>query len=286
MNKFALSTLVATSLTALTFSAFAQQGSVENRQTRTSVSAAPSDVAARNAWASRNLTPFQKQLLILAGPTSIQALGVNNSGEFGLNIGVWAEDGNSDTSVGLPLGFAFAPIDDLEVGLGLPIHLSPGDFGDMPIWATYQFMDGNVQLGARLTLYLPTASDFGIQLGLPLVFRNGNMRLDSGAFVKITTSDPTQVNLHVPLRLGWQINNALYAGVQTAADVHFVDSANYFRMPLYGFVGYTLQGGLGPIDLGFRFGFDQLVEAGDFVDDAFNPHRFSFALGANVGLQF
>ena len=291
MNKFALSTVVATSLAAMSFSAFAQSGEVEGRQERRVSSAASSDVAARNAWAARNLTPFRNQLLILAGPTSTHALGVNapglfGPGEFGLNINVWADNGFSDTSVGIPLGFAFAPIDDLEVGLGLPIWLSPGDFGNMPLWATYQFMDGNVQLGARLTLYLPTQSDFGIQLGLPLIFRTGKIRLDSGAYVTFGFSDPVLTNISVPLRMGWQMGDALYAGFQTGVQLNVANSFTDFSMPLYGFVGYTLQGGLGPIDLGFRFGFDRFVQAGDLAGDAINVHNFSFALGANVGLQF
>lgn len=293
MKKLALSTIVATSLAAMTFSASAQEGQVEGRQGRSASSAAgPS--AARSAWAARNITPHRMELQILAGPTSTQAIGLNHAGEFGLNINVRAGDGG-DTNVGLPLGFAFAPIDDLEVGIGLPIYLSPGDFGNMPIWATYQFMDGNVQLGGRLTLFLPTQGDFTIQLGLPLIYRTGKIRLDSGAYVDFIFANNFGFGLHVPLRVGWQINDALYAGLQTGALVFTNDVITDFHMPLYGFVGYTLQGGLGPIDLGFRFGFDRFVQTtnikNDFGvidndDDVINVKNFSFAVGANIGLQF
>lgn len=241
-------------------------------------------VAADNSWANRSLTPNKLELQIFAGPTSHQALSIRGgTQEFGLTIAHAHPDHNR---VGIPLGLSFGVLDNLEVGIGLPIYLSPGDFGDLPLWATYQFMEGDFQMGAQLALFLPTSSDFGIQVGVPMMYSNGNIRVDTGVFARFNFSSPVATEIYAPARIGFQIMDALYAGAQTELRVHIHDSHTNFNMPIYGFVGYTLDGGLGPIDLGFRFGFDNFIQAGHGVSRAVELRNFSFALGANIGLQF
>lgn len=243
-----------------------------------------SHVSADNSWANRTLTPHKLQLQIFAGPTSHQALSIRGGAqEFGLTIRHSHPDHNQ---VGIPLGLSFGVLDNLEVGIGLPIYLSPGDFGDLPIWATYQFLEGNFQMGAQLALFLPTSSDFGLQLGLPMMYSNGNIRVDTGVFARVNFSSPVASSIFVPARIGFQITDALYAGAQTEFRVSLYRSHAYFNMPIYGFVGYTLDGGLGPIDLGFRFGFDNFIRAGHGVDRVVELRNFGFALGANIGIQF
>ena len=256
-----------------------------------SAQADPTDVRARNAWAARNLTPNVMELQILAGPTSVQALSIAQGGEFGLNIHRHDYGFGNDVSVGMPLGVAFGVIDNLEVGLALPLQFKPGAFGDMPIWATYQFKNGPFQIGARLALYLPTNGTFQIQAGLPMMLRTGSIRLETGFFAHFRVQDfGGHHTFFAPLRVGFQIMPELYAGVQTAVNVHLRSgggSSNALvQVPLYGFVGYTLAGGLGPIDLGFRFGFDQFVTGGGGNGAHVDGKNFSFAMGANIGLQF
>lgn len=259
--------------------------SIASAQDDTST-AAPTRVeaASGDAWASRSLTPNKLQLQIFAGPTSHQALAIRGgTQEFGLTIRHRHPDSNR---VGLPIGLSFGVLENLEVGIALPIYLSPGDFGDLPIWATYQFKEGNFQVGAQLALFLPTSSDFGIQLGVPMMYSNGNLRFDTGVYAKFTFSSPVATEIFAPARLGFQITDALYAGAQTELRMLIYKSYAHFNMPIYGFVGYTIDGGLGPIDLGFRFGFDNFIQAGDGVHRAVELRNFSFALGANIGLQF
>lgn len=255
--------------------------------------ASSADARARYAWAARNLTPNVMELQILVGPTSVQALSIAQGGEFGLNIHRHAFNMGpgfgvaSDVSVSMPIGVAFGVIDGLEVGLALPIHFKPGDFGDMPIWATYQFKNGPFQIGARLALYMPTAGTFQLQAGLPMMLRTGNIRFETGIFGHFRFHDGTNVHtLFAPARVGFQIMPELYAGVQTAVNVDMGGGSAFVNVPLYGFVGYTLAGGLGPIDLGFRFGFDQFLNAGGGAGAHVDGRNFSFAMGANVALQF
>lgn len=267
-----------------TIAAMLSFASLASAQGDSSATPARAQNTSGDAWASRSLTPNKLQLQILAGPTSQQALSIRGgTQEFGLTIRHRHPDNNR---VGLPLGLAFGVLDNLEVGIGLPIYLSPGDFGDLPIWATYQFMEGNFQMGAQLALFLPTSSDFGLQLGLPMMYSNGRIRVDTGIFAKFHFSSPVATEIFAPARVGFQISDALYAGVQTELRLRFYRSHTHFNMPLYGFVGYTLNGGLGPIDLGFRFGFDNFIQGGEGVRPVVEARNFSFALGANIGIQF
>lgn len=296
--KTLTASLAASALLLTAAGANAQSGQVERsgssqRTASSSATAAQTEAAvrARDAWSARNLTPYRMQLQILAGPTSSQALSImGGRQEFGLNIHhVNEEIGNiriKDNSVTMPLGFVFAPVDNLEVGLALPIGFSPGNFGDMPLWATYQLTNGPFQIGIRGALYIPTDTDFQAQVGVPILIRTGTMRFDTGAFFHFGFHDKVSTDIIVPLRLGFQISHELYAGFQTGANIGLYDGATAFTMPLYGFVGYTLHGGLGPIDLGLRFGFDQFVKAGDMPNTGVDANDFSFAVGANIGLQF
>ena len=275
-------------------------------------------------WANRSLVQPRGQLQILSGPTGVQAMSVPGFmsmgvGSFGIDIyrmglrysvdtgfgSVSFSGGSSFTS--WPIGVSYAPIDNLEVGIGLPIQLSPGGFGNLPLWATYQFMDGGVQMGARLALYLPTQTGtggfgnlFGIQAGLPVMLSLGTMRIDTGAFINVYiptgefSGDPT-VSLEIPARIGFQITDALFAGAQTGIYIPGFDGV---EIPLMGFVGYTLNPQFGPVDLGFRFGFDRAIWFGNALDQTgfarpngpraggvdFND--FSIAIGADLAIQF
>lgn len=279
--------------------ASAQSGQIQrSSDTQTRASATTSAQAqteaefrARNAWAARNLTPYRMQLQILSGPTSGQALSIwRGRGEFGFNFAHVDEKVGAtrvkDNNLALPIGLVFAPVDNLEVGLALPIGLSPGSFGDMPLWATYQLSNGPFQIGIRGAVYLPTDTRFQAQVGLPMLIRTGTVRVDTGAFFHFTFYDKVQTDITVPLRLGFQLSPEFYAGFQTGANITLLAGNVAADIPLYGFLGYTLHGGLGPIDLGMRVGFDQLGKIGDQPNTGVDANDVSFAIGANVALQF
>lgn len=320
--------------------AHAQSGKVEYRAT-SPAARSEKPIPNRASWASRNLTPHRMQLQVLAGPTSVQALSIRGGfsslqggpSEFGLNVRHyrthWKESVTlgpltvsetreySSTQTSLPIGFAFSPINNLEVGLALPFQFGVATdnpayafddkptkaFGDMPIWATYQFKNGPIQLGLRLAVFIPTQTDVQVQAGVPFMFRNGKIRVDSGVFFHFTANDPTMTEVLVPLRMGFQITPELYTGFQTGMNLGFYDGSSNITLPLFGFIGYTLPTSVGPIDIGMRFGFDQFAKGGDFADGpgyfarTVRPHNvqhgggidandFSLSLGANLALQF
>lgn len=236
------------------------------------------------AWTQRELITPKLNLNVLAGPTSEVGLSVSPYESFGLQIR--AQGG--DAYVAMPLGVSFGVIDNLDVGLGLPISFKPGAFGDMPLWATYRFFQNdNVEIGARVTLFLPTNGLFVFQAGLPVRFHNDALRLDTGFYFRIFATNPAYVEFFIPGQLGFQIQDQLYAGLQTELHLITGRGGSVFGMPIYGFVAYTLTPSFGPVDLGFRFGFDDFLRAG--TDQSGNPFyfkNFSFTLGANLSVQF
>lgn len=255
----------------------------------------------QDAWANRSLVAKPMELQILSGPTSVQGLSITHplftgaNTDFGINIRHFRDRYETplgdlvykDTMAAWPIGVSFGVIENLEVGMGLPLYLSPGDFGDLPLWVTYKFLDGNVQLGARFALFFPTHTEFQLQAGLPLMARVRNMRIDSGAFFHFAFYDNVYTSIHMPLRLGWQVTQELYAGLQTGLDFGLQSDFFTFRMPLMGFVGYTIPNkSRATIDVAFRFGFDQFIKAGDGVENGVDANDFSVAMGANFGIQF
>ena len=258
------------------------------------------------AWANRDLVAQKMQLQVLTGPTSAQGLslltpvyasqyGQSASPEFGVNIRNYhirqGERGSrtsfSTTHASWPMGFAFGPVENLEVGMALPFYLSPGDFGDVPFWLAYRFTDGKVQVGGRLSLVLPTATDFQIQLGVPILIRGDRYRIDTGAFVHLTFSDPVFTVVNLPVRMGFQITPEFYAGFQSGVMFSLSQRFFDFTVPAYGFVGYTFPTrGSTLVDIGMRFGFDHLISAGDGARSGVDVGDFSFAFGGNFGFQF
>lgn len=274
-----IQSLVVAGMTMMSVAAVAQD-SAASRKVHTPETA---------AWTARNLTPNRMELQILAGPTSVQSLSVMPN-EFGIGIHHHAHKNHSHTNGSFAFGAAFAPIDNLEVGIAFPNNFD-GYYGSIPTWVTYQFLNGPFQLGVRGAIYLPTGSygRFGFEAGLPLMYRTGSIRLESGIHMAVFTYDPVLFRLNIPFRLGFQITNEWYAGFQTGFNVHVIDGHSRMSMPLYGFAGYTLLTKFAPIDFSVRMGFDSLVNANNNEfghDNALSARDFSFATGANLAIQF
>lgn len=254
-------------------------------------SRAPS-AAQSSAWSARNLTPFRKQLLVLAGPTSVQSLTVYPR-EFGFSQRFFFRDRdqtalpNTVIDSQIPIGIAYAPINNLEVGAALPIALD-NSFSHLPVWLTYQFIDGAFQLGVRHAFYVPlqTGSAFGYQLSVPMMIRTGFLRMETAAAFDFFSSSPFTFRFSVPFRLGFQITPAWYAGFQTGVQVAKTGNVDpLFVMPLYGFVGHTITTKGTPVDISLRVGFDNFVNVNSTTPAAVTARHFSLAAGLNFGFE-
>jgi len=177
---------------------------------------------------------------------------------------------SSSTGVGLSAGAGFGITEDLEVGATvLPLTLSPDFQYNRPsVYGTYRFLRGDVEVGARLALSLPINGDFGINVGVPVLLHLGDtMRLDTGVFLQLTTSDPLGKSLNIPLAFTANINPNLFIGARTGLLFPDFDG---LMMPLGAYVGYTIAGGDGSTPLAditgaFDFPFFLRSSGGDAI---------------------
>jgi|HubBroStandDraft_6_1064221.scaffolds.fasta_scaffold137250_2 hypothetical protein len=70
------------------------------------------------------------------------------------------------------------------------------------------------ELGLELRAYLPieNGSSFGLMFGLPIVLRAGAIRIDTGLYVPVIFSNPTQTVVSVPVHLWIQATRTLWLG--------------------------------------------------------------------------
>lgn len=243
-------------------------------------------------WTKRSLTARGKDIQLLIGPTSRQALSLYPTMEFGLDVhrlhkGDIHEIGKRNVGVYVPIGIAYGITDNLEIGTAVPFQVKPGDMHNIPLWLTYGFLDGPFQMGAQFALSLPLNAPIEVQLGLPMQLSTGILRLDTGFYTVFSFTERVTTTLRVPLRFGFQATQNVYAGIQTEVAVGIQKRADDSRrttatMPLYGFLGYTVDGLHGPIDIAVRFGFDRLVSGGGGFGADVSAEEFSFAIGANL----
>jgi hypothetical protein len=195
-------------------------------------------------------------------------------------------------AVGLSLGASIGLFDDLELGITLlPIRLSPDfDFGNIPLYGRYRFLDGPVELGAELALLIPTDNLFGLTPGVPVRFHGGDVvSVDTGVYFPLATSvggefdTGTTFGLSIPVEVNVQIIDMIFAGIATGFNVQFVtgsdfiDIADTISFPLLIQAGFTLPSDQGPmLDISANFGFPFLIEPG--ADDKLISEVFVFSV--------
>lgn len=216
----------------------------------------------------------------------------------------------------LDLGGAISPIENLEVGVSteltgavpapggnslIPIIFSPqASYGDIPIYARYQFAESDVALAAvDLALVLPSNTDFQLVAGLPLrilelfglftmdmqlniVYRNG----DKYAAV---SPDPSKNTVDFTFS-GASITNITDHGyIEIGGGVGLVnvgggtDVKNVVELPFFLGGGYTHEGKV-LTDIFAQFGFNPLMTANNPPGrNTFNPaDDWYLTIGATV----
>jgi hypothetical protein len=163
-----------------------------------------------------------------------------------------------DAIVALGFGAAFGVTDDLQVdALLLPFTISPeANFGDPELGATLRFLRSTVEMGARVSISLPvqTESDFGIDLGLPVLVHVGaHGRLDTGFFVGMVFANDTVIAERIPIAYTHDLTESLFVGLDTGVGVEKADF-DTLTVPLGLHVGYTIPSATGPmLEIGGRF---------------------------------
>jgi hypothetical protein len=130
------------------------------------------------------------------------------------------------------------------------------------------------ELGLEWRVYLPIedGSSFGMMFGLPIMLRAGSLRIDTGLYVPIIFTDPTQTVVSVPIHLWIQATRTLWLG------------------PLFGLQVYSNGGGdRYPLGFGLGTSLTHLVDLRTWIlfpDISRNEAARTFGAGLALQLRF
>ena len=169
----------------------------------------------------------------------------------------------SATSAGMEIGAHFGILDDLEVGaVVLPLEFSPDfAYGNPRLEATFRFLKGTVEMGARLrTLFGIHSGNTGVVIepGLPILIHIGEAaRIDTGVFVPMAfgtspgdlpAQSNTTIGLNIPFQFIYDVVPEFHIGVNTGFGIYdFAHAGDEIYIPLGFVVGYAIGNEKGPL---------------------------------------
>ncbi|MCA9602195.1 MAG: hypothetical protein R3A78_08405 [Polyangiales bacterium] len=188
--------------------------------------------------------------------------------------------------VALSIGGAYGITDDFEVGgILLPLALNPSSgFGDMSVYGRYRLSGGNTEVGLQAAIQIPTNTDFGIGVGLPVRFHlSESMMLNTGveAGIIFATGD-AGIGLNLPLEFAVNVMPNVFLGAFTGVNTALNPNAlKLISLPLGVFGGYSLDlGNKMLLDLSGQFAFQNFLQFGDYAGDTVVTDGWAITLGA------
>jgi len=200
----------------------------------------------------------------------------------------------SGTFSSLDLGGAISPVENLELGLSteltgalpapggiglISVIFSPNaSYGDIPVYARYQFHEGEKGFlaGVDLLLVLPSNTDFTLTAGLPMrilelfglftVDMNVNLRYRNGDKYAAFVPDPSKNTMDFEFGGAAMINLTDYGFLEIGGGLSVTniggapDAKNVIEIPFFLGGGYTLQR-KDLVDLFAQFGWMPLMTA-------------------------
>jgi hypothetical protein len=199
----------------------------------------------------------------------------------------------SGTFSSLDIGGAVSPIENLELGLSteltgaipaaggislISVIFSPrASYGDIPIYARYQFVDRDqAMIAVDLTLVLPTNTDFSMTASLPLrivelfdlftMDMNASITYRNGDKYAALSPNPSKNTADFAFSGGSVINITdkgfieIGGGLRIANVGGGTDVKTVIELPAYLGGGYTLEKKV-LVDLFAQFGWDPLMTA-------------------------
>jgi hypothetical protein len=228
--------------------------------------------------------------------------------EVGLGVTRGAIGVLAKTRVGVELGARFGVLDDLEVGaVVLPLRFSSAAlaYGNPRVNATFRFLKGDVELGARFDVTVVTEKDVSgvsAEASVPVVIRLGpSVRLDTGVFLpmgfgtgyslggvpvgSIGSGSDTTIGLQIPVQLACNVSPALHLGAQTGFGIaDFSQVGDTAFIPLGFVASYALGNEKGPlVDIAPYFRFPAFAAPGS-SDEKINAGFFQTGVAATVFL--
>ncbi len=184
-------------------------------------------------------------------------LGPYNLSAYGLRFIDWEDDGEDDVDVMLGMGLSYGIFDSLEIGLlAAPLNFDQGQvYGDLTPYVRWAFLDDDVfQIGLNGAVQIPTWSDLGFSIGLPININAGRIvRIESGAKVELLFDDDNDMDGEDELRLAIDVPIALTVNIRPRGFLGFRsdllfdqlggdDGDSAFRPGIGAHGGFTLFG--------------------------------------------
>ena len=222
-------------------------------------------------WNERHLTVPMNSVNILAGPGQPMLLGqrygdqiVDAGPQFVHPGDAWKTTPPGD-QLWLRGGVAFGLTQDWEAGaLFLPFQFTPKfSFSNITVFVTRGFRFKYLDAAFRLSFQTPNKNSeggrvWGINPGIPLLWRAGRFRFDGAVLVPFTTRDWT-IGLNVPLRASVNVTPHLFFGLSSGFVEPRFDVAGNTNVPLGALAGYTELFGGSVVDFTASFDWDRFV---------------------------
>ncbi len=139
-------------------------------------------------------------------------------------------------------GVSYGVGSDVEVGLVWPIQIAPdGDVRDPRAHVTFQFLNGQVEAAVFGLVQVGLWGETAITTGVPLYWHvSRDVRLDTGAYLRLGFADASRIGLILPAQLPIQITPEFFAGPEFIFSVGNLGDAGA-GFDVGGFFGYTLE---------------------------------------------
>lgn len=260
-----------------------------------------------NGWSRAEISSAAGEIQLLFGPATTSALnilGPEYSAAWGPSAArslgfdgrkLHREEtlgGSLDSDVyksrSLAFGVAYGFHDAVEVGVAVPFSLRPGDVGNIPLWATFDFSDpelSDFRIGLRVGAHIPTNADWQIQAGLPFAMALDAGRIDGGVFTHFRLEEDLLTMIDIPLRAGVLIYPGLLAGVESGIIVANQTGNTSIAVPFFFHAGIASAGQSGAVDMTMRIGWHSLIHTHEWKDKAIDFRDFSIGVGLNVRVR-
>ncbi len=167
-----------------------------------------------------------------------------------LKKGVVAVDLGADQTMTDPtdstdasLGVAYAVLDDLQLGLALPMGVDPKfEVNDPSVSTVFRMhKTSDLEAGLRIVMSIPVkeGSVVDLNVGVPVRWHSGPLRIDTGVALDYALSDPAQKSLLIPIEVSYNLNDDLAFQLDTGVRVPEFEFDKYI-MPLAAGLVYTV----------------------------------------------
>jgi hypothetical protein len=222
-------------------------------------------------WNVRHLTVPMNSVNVIAGPGQPMLLGqrygdqmVEGGPQF-IHPGPDWKTSPPGNQYWLRGGIAFGLTQDWEAGaLFLPFQFGPKfDFSNITVFVTRGFRFEHWDAAFRLSFQTPTKNSgggrvWGLNPGIPLLWRLGRVRLEGAVLVPFTTRDWT-IGLNVPVRAAVNVTPHVFFGLTSGFVEPRFDVKNNSNIPLGALAGYTALFGASVVDFTATFDWDKFV---------------------------